>query len=473
MSTMLETYDAHMSDYPIDVDSDMQHPAEPWFDAKMDDDLPLENHFADHESTLSVEVDMEDHYEENEYEMGDGEGEENYEEMSSDLLDIEVYDVTEPLEDATIPSAESLKPPDSRLFSLDPASAEKPLLLPVAATPAMSAFPPPDEELPDAPEHVEVIEEEEDESAAVQPYNPSLELVTPLPDENAETTDEISSNESAHVQEQPDADNTETPHHEEDRQAPDAASPVVEEQDPADAEHGRALEDPGRIEDQDSILEAQDRTVEDLDHTVEGHNPTVEDQDHTVEENNRPVEEPTLETVAADPHEISEGVYIDPPPAVLVSFESSHFPDVCLFNQPARSRSPSPSTEGHAQAYQVFDVLLHHRPILYYEPLASVFEALRQEEYLTRIPQFADSELILDAYDLQLVISEDNIYAREVTLHDLNVLHDGSDVAGPLRLRLTSVVPRFILRYHLLQDQVARLNLAVAGDEQETSNPQQ
>ncbi|KAJ6618306.1 hypothetical protein B0H10DRAFT_1795606, partial [Mycena sp. CBHHK59/15] len=71
----------------------------------------------------------------------------------------------------------------------------------------------------------------------------------------------------------------------------------------------------------------------------------------------------------------------------------------------------------------------------------------------------------------------DNVYAREVTLHDLNVLHDGSDITGPLRLRLKSVVPRFILRYHLLQDQVAGLNLTAAGDEQEhldeTENPQQ
>lgn len=50
------------------------------------------------------------------------------------------------------------------------------------------------------------------------------------------------------------------------------------------------------------------------------------------------------------------------------------------------------------------------------------------------------------------------------------MLHDGSDIAGPLRLRIKSVAPRFILRYHLLQDQVSRLNIAAAaGDEQEAS----
>ena len=50
-------------------------------------------------------------------------------------------------------------------------------------------------------------------------------------------------------------------------------------------------------------------------------------------------------------------------------------------------------------------------------------------------------------------------------MHDLNVLHDGSDIYGPLRLQLRSVVPRFIVRYHLLQDQITRLNLAVEARE--------
>lgn len=60
---------------------------------------------------------------------------------------------------------------------------------------------------------------------------------------------------------------------------------------------------------------------------------------------------------------------------------------------------------------------------------------------------------------------QDNVYAREVTLHDLNVLHDGSDIFGPLRLKLRTVVPRFIVRYHALQDQIARLNLAAEAED--------
>jgi hypothetical protein len=60
---------------------------------------------------------------------------------------------------------------------------------------------------------------------------------------------------------------------------------------------------------------------------------------------------------------------------------------------------------------------------------------------------------------------QDNAHAREITLHDLNVLHDGSDLSGSLRLQLQLTVPRFIIRYHMLRDQVARLNLAAEGEE--------
>ncbi|KAJ7090222.1 hypothetical protein B0H15DRAFT_253542 [Mycena belliarum] len=425
MSTMLDTHvDAHMADYnPIDIE--MHQPAEPWFgtEAKMEDDAALESRFTDHASTLSVEVDMEDHYGDNEYEMGDDEGDEIFEEMSSDLLDIEVYSASEPLEDATIPLTEHMDPsqslsPDASTLS---APIANPSILPFTSTPAMSPLPPSDAELPDAsvPEPAEIVEEVLlENSTAEHLAGPPVELVAPLPtdeEENVESTHESQNeyqNDSGEAQEQGETGNLQ-----ESRSEADVAQPQEQNE----------LSDP-------AVSESQE------------------------------VEEP-----AVDPHEISEGVYIDPPPAVFVSFDSPDCPDVCLFNQPAGSRSPSPSAEGHGHGYQVFSLLLRHRPILYYEPIASVFEALRQEDHLRIIPQLADSELVLDAYDLQLVISEDNVYAREVTLHDLNVLHDGSDIAGPLRLRLKATVPRFILRYHLLQDQVARFHLLSTGDEQDPS----
>lgn len=54
-------------------------------------------------------------------------------------------------------------------------------------------------------------------------------------------------------------------------------------------------------------------------------------------------------------------------------------------------------------------------------------------------------------------------------MHDLNVLHDGSDLTGPLRIHLRSAIPRFILRYRLLQEQISRLDLAAGTDENVTA----
>lgn len=70
-----------------------------------------------------------------------------------------------------------------------------------------------------------------------------------------------------------------------------------------------------------------------------------------------------------------------------------------------------------------------------------------------------------------ILFLQDNAHTREVTLHDLNVLHDGSDLSGPLRLHLHAAVPRFIFRYHMLRDQIARLNLAAENGEGETLPP--
>ena len=103
---------------------------------------------------------------------------------------------------------------------------------------------------------------------------------------------------------------------------------------------------------------------------------------------------------AGDPHEISEGVYIDPPPAVLLSFAAAD-PEINLFNTPSQVNAESSHTPGAI-------VLLAHLPTLYYEPIFSVFEALRQEEHLVTIPGLLDGELVFDAYDLHLTIREVN-----------------------------------------------------------------
>lgn len=61
---------------------------------------------------------------------------------------------------------------------------------------------------------------------------------------------------------------------------------------------------------------------------------------------------------------------------------------------------------------------------------------------------------------------------HEVTLHELNVLHDGADLSGPLRLRLYARSPRFITRYHALRDQISRLELGVEDEVHDTYDEQ-
>ncbi|KAK1232497.1 hypothetical protein PQX77_004348 [Marasmius sp. AFHP31] len=145
---------------------------------------------------------------------------------------------------------------------------------------------------------------------------------------------------------------------------------------------------------------------------------------------------------------------LEPPPGILLSFSSSDQQEVCLFTQP---NYPESSTSAAAHPHRI---LFEQSPALYYEPLSTVFEVLRQDETVSSIGDFSHSELGLDAYELQLTVSEDNIFARETSLYDLHQLHVGSDLAGPLRLRLQTTSPRFIIRYRLLQEQIYRLDLA-------------
>lgn len=107
---------------------------------------------------------------------------------------------------------------------------------------------------------------------------------------------------------------------------------------------------------------------------------------------------------SGDPHEVSDGIFIDPPPPVLLSLgdleEEYH-----LFNHPTR-RSPTAGNEAGTD-----DVLfLHDFPTLYYEPLAKVFQALRSDDRLAQIFDLSRGELVIDAYDLvDLIISEVSI----------------------------------------------------------------
>ncbi|KAL0567576.1 hypothetical protein V5O48_014414 [Marasmius crinis-equi] len=168
---------------------------------------------------------------------------------------------------------------------------------------------------------------------------------------------------------------------------------------------------------------------------------------------------------ANDSHEVSDNVALEPAPGILLSFASAEQPEASLFSQPNYPESSS-SANGHS-----YRVLFESNHMLYYEPLSTVFEHLRQDEFVAGTGDIAHSELVLDAHDLQLVISEDNIFSREISLYDLHQLHVGSDFSGPLRLRLQATPSRFIVRYRLLQEQIFRLDLAAQEYNEEDNEP--
>ena len=104
---------------------------------------------------------------------------------------------------------------------------------------------------------------------------------------------------------------------------------------------------------------------------------------------------------SGDPHEVLDGIFIDPPPPILLSLGNSE-EGYYLFNRPTR-KSPAADNEGAIDD----SLFLRDLPTLYYEPLAKVFEALRSDTRLAQLFDLSRGELVVDAYDLVgLVISE-------------------------------------------------------------------
>ncbi|OBZ75624.1 hypothetical protein A0H81_04490 [Grifola frondosa] len=467
-TTITETFDTQMTESG-DIDIQMYSgslPNDAWLsvEASMMDDTSEELHFPD---LHAVEVDMEEYNDGiTEYEMAD-EGDEYREE----LQDIEVYSAaptppqTQFVEDSnvsptfdsydlTTPSSLSMIPalpgvPEITITAELEAGHSEPHieeLLPVASD--MPVFLPPDDSevlifTPSLPTPA-ILAEEAPDGTVAQPIDPiatthigNSSISTSVTNINSTPPERTLSREHTHDPGYELLDDTlhpAIPH------ATTAEAPIPTSAGPSvESEVGHEVQSPH--DDEAPVQES-------------------EPSDFQAE----PVASKDV-VPAHDPHEISEGVYIDPPPAVLLSLSApSGHVDYCLFNQPLPTLS-SQTPAADIPGYQTYPLLLHHRPILYYEPLSVVFEALRAENCVQNLPEFADAELALDAYDLQLVISEDNVYANEVTIHELNVVHDGSDLSASPSLQLQLVSPRFITRYNALRDEIARLNLVTEGEQ--------
>ncbi|KAG8217207.1 hypothetical protein J3R82DRAFT_5291 [Butyriboletus roseoflavus] len=421
-SSSIDAYDAQMLDFSSDPDVPMNitGSAEFFAEALMDHDGHLAaSTYAEH---ASVEVDMEEYVGDNaEYEMADETAE--YQRPHGDeLLDIEVYDVSH------APSPQPLQP------SIDvPIGSEHP----APTSPAFSehAFPP----RADVP-HVEP-------SASEGTFSSDLVHPTDAPDESIHPASE--SHEQLGGTARTDGQPFETPAlaADADDEAGPHVPPVAEEH-PANSEVAQHENSEPPTTESASLAGAEN----------------AHDSGPPIQDKKAAEQAPVAEGETADPLHISDDVYIDPPPAVLLSVTDLSEAGFALFNQPMEGESGEESHDNQ----KVCSLLLENRPTLYYEPLSSVFEALRQDEsLLSRVPHSFEGELVLDAYDLQLEISEDNVHSREISLHDLNILHDGSDFVGPLRLLLRAIVPRFIIRYYALQEQIQRLNVAAETGEGE------
>lgn len=318
----------------------------------------------------SVEVDMEEYVGDNaEYEMADETAE--YQRPHGDeLLDIEVYDVShapsplvppQPLQSSVDVPIDSAHP-----ASTSPAFSEHAALPEVQGEPESEVHPAPLDHPPaDAP-HVEPTASEEAVSSdLVHSIDAPDETIPPACESHEQLGD------TARTDGQP----FETPAP---ADADDEAEPVAEE-------HPTNSEPPT----------AESAPLPGADNAYDG-GPRVQDEKGAEQA-------PVVEGETIDPLHISDDVYIDPPPAVLLSVADLSEARFALFNQPVEGES---AEESHGNQ-KVYSLLLENRPTLYYEPLSSVFEALRQDEgLLARIPHSFEGELVLDAYDLQLEVSE-------------------------------------------------------------------
>ncbi|KAF9532364.1 hypothetical protein CPB83DRAFT_675368 [Crepidotus variabilis] len=445
MSAMIETYDAQMLDYNPDIDMHMHASAsDPWLhEVQMEEDHPGLKNLGQGED-ITIEIDMDE--QSTEYDMVDDEQVQNA--PSPQIIDVEVYD-------ASLAQSPAMATVDS------PLPTETHLILPIEPTPhvesSLAQVYTATEPRQPSPTLPSVVENPPSSDGAQGVPAPS-ELREEQPTQMESGSNLVVVHESSSVETLPPSSSYSQFHDE--QLFPTQPSKATSTASDQHSDQQPLVEDSVDAE-QHFLSAPQSKTTRegpsDTDNGVEVPQTITENTEDEVEANAH-----VNATSTDDPHEISEGVYIDPPPPVLLSTSSEDLQfQHAFFNAPIEWHSATDSNSHH--------VILHHLPTLYYEPLSSLFEALRQEAFIQTLFQSTDTELMLEALDLTLTLSEDNIYAREVSLHDLNMLHDASGISGPLRIRLYVNSPRFIVRYHQLQEHVSRLQVDPAYRESSIS----
>jgi hypothetical protein len=429
----MDSFDAPMLDYSGDMDVHMQttlSSPKPWIQPEtiMEEDvhpIQLPSPFPSHLPQQDVEIDMDDYYNENvEYEMADGE----IAVADAELVDIDVYDATR--EEAALASASishPTGPTDQEISKRPTADPYLPSESEVATTghiPPISDLEPPirqsaePELLTPAPLQATVGQDHDTKpsdpsgaSVALQESSPLLAADTKDPHSNGEASAAVERHTGSPRVTSADgtSDNvTVLPFNDSEQKREPEFSPAEHESSatvPQNVTLGATVEEGShQAEIQDS--ESHD-VVRIPDESYEGGVPGAAlDSAEVVEAERPPTESRETEEDDADPHEISEGVYIEPPPPVLIELPLTSNQPVCsLFNTP--SNFPSADTGVNVpNAEASYAILFQTRPTLYYETLNDFFDALREEDCIQSITEFADGEMAIDAYDLQLVVSE-------------------------------------------------------------------
>ena len=153
-------------------------------------------------------------------------------------------------------------------------------------------------------------------------------------------------------------------------------------------------------------------------------------------------------------------------PTMRLTFQEQDF---CVFPSP-HDETPTVYMDTSSEDTGAEDALvgvpapeLHIDPGVFWEPLDSLFAALRVTDALGEFLE-EGTELCLAFPDLELVLHEDNVYAREISLHDISQLALGFGYHGSLHVLVTET-PRFISQYNAL----AMMMSGAADDDNEAA----
>ena len=152
-------------------------------------------------------------------------------------------------------------------------------------------------------------------------------------------------------------------------------------------------------------------------------------------------------------------------PTVRLTFQGQDF---AAFPAEAQDSGPFVYVEGEEGSDELVRVSapeLRLAPATFWEPLDAFFAALRVKDALGEFLEDG-TELCLSFPDLELDLMEDNVYARDITLHDISQLALGFGHQASLHVVVSEEV-RFISRYNEL---AMRMN--GAADEVDVSDAQ-